>query len=192
MIDDKPIGAPLNRNLGSPVAPGEAVGAELDRLITPRHDARVSFARTLGVEQSELIRLDTCATKKRKESMTELVKAERSHVATYHKYTPQEIIDALEVSRGLIAPAARNLGCSRDTIRKYLAEYPEVAKAKADMREAVTDSAESSLYRAIEDREAWAVCFYLKTQAKDRGYVERAELSGANGAPVKIRLVYDE
>ncbi|CAA9461894.1 MAG: hypothetical protein AVDCRST_MAG58-2756, partial [uncultured Rubrobacteraceae bacterium] len=28
------------------------------------------------------------------------------------------------------------LGCSRDTIRKYLAEYPEVAKAKADMREA--------------------------------------------------------
>jgi hypothetical protein len=124
--------------------------------------------------------------------MTELVKAERSHVATYHKYTPQEIIDALEVSRGLIAPAARNLGCSRDTIRKYLAEYPEVAKAKADMREAVTDTAESSLYRAIEDREAWAVCFYLKTQAKDRGYLEKAELSGANGAPVKIRLVYDE
>jgi hypothetical protein len=67
LIDDKPIGAPLNRNLGSPVAPGEAVEAELDRLITRRHEARVSFARTLGVEQSELIsRLDTFATKKRK------------------------------------------------------------------------------------------------------------------------------
>ena len=67
MIDEKPIGAPLNRNLGNPVAPGEAVEAELDRLITRRHDARVSFARTLGVEQSELIgRLDTLATRKRK------------------------------------------------------------------------------------------------------------------------------
>ena len=67
MIDDKPIGAPLNRNIGSPVAPGEAVEAELDRLITRRHDARVSLARTLGVEQSELIsRLDTFATKKGK------------------------------------------------------------------------------------------------------------------------------
>ena len=67
MIDDKPMGAPLNRNLGSPGAPGEAVEAELDRLITRRHDARVSFARTLGVEQSELIsRLDTFATRKRK------------------------------------------------------------------------------------------------------------------------------
>ena len=50
MIDDKPIGAGLNRNLGSPVAPGEAVEAELDRLITRRHDARGSFARALGVE----------------------------------------------------------------------------------------------------------------------------------------------
>ena len=71
MIDDKPIGAPLNRNLGSPVAPGEAVEAELDRLITRRHDACVSFARTLGVEQSELIsRLDTFATKKGKHDRT--------------------------------------------------------------------------------------------------------------------------
>ena len=52
---DEPIGAGLNRNLRSPTAPGEAVEAELDRLITPRHDARMSFARTLGVEQSELI-----------------------------------------------------------------------------------------------------------------------------------------
>jgi hypothetical protein len=71
LIDDKPIGAPLNCNLESPVAPGEAVEAELDRLITRRHDARVSFARTLGVEQSELIsRLDTFATKKGKHDRT--------------------------------------------------------------------------------------------------------------------------
>jgi hypothetical protein len=42
LIDDQPIGAALNRNLGSPVAPGEAVEAELDRLITRRHDACVS------------------------------------------------------------------------------------------------------------------------------------------------------
>jgi hypothetical protein len=69
LIDDKPIGAPLNRNLGSPVAPGEAVEAELDRLITRRHEARVSFARTLGVEQSELIsRLDTSPPKKERKA----------------------------------------------------------------------------------------------------------------------------
>jgi hypothetical protein len=36
MIDDKPIGAALSRNLGSPMAAGEAVEADLDRLIERR------------------------------------------------------------------------------------------------------------------------------------------------------------
>ena len=123
--------------------------------------------------------------------MTELVKVERPK-RPYRKYTPEQMIKALEESKGLIAPAARALGCSRDTIRTYLAEYEDIAQAIADQREAVTDMAENALYQAILDREAWAVCFYLKCMAKDRGYVERAELTGTNGAPVKIKLVYDE
>jgi hypothetical protein len=36
LVDGKPIGAALNRNLGSPTAPGEAVEAELSRLIEGR------------------------------------------------------------------------------------------------------------------------------------------------------------
>ena len=36
MIDDIPIGADLSRNLGSPVAPSEAVEADLNRLIERR------------------------------------------------------------------------------------------------------------------------------------------------------------
>jgi hypothetical protein len=36
LIDDIPIGAALNRNLGSPTAPGEVVEGELDRLIEGR------------------------------------------------------------------------------------------------------------------------------------------------------------
>ena len=36
MIDDQPIGVGLNRNLGSPTAPGEAVEAELNRLVERR------------------------------------------------------------------------------------------------------------------------------------------------------------
>jgi len=36
VIDDKPIGAALDRNLGSPPAPGEAVEKELDAMIIRR------------------------------------------------------------------------------------------------------------------------------------------------------------
>src|SRR5215208_4949736 len=123
--------------------------------------------------------------------MTELVKVERPK-RPYRKYTQEQMIKALEESKGLIAPAARALGCSRDTIRSYLEEYTAVGQAKLDQREAVTDMAENALYQAILDREAWAVCFYLKCMAKDRGYAERGEVTGPSGAPVKIKLVYDE
>ena len=92
----------------------------------------------------------------------------------------------------MIAPAARALGCSRATVRSYMEEYSAVAQAKLDQEEAVKDMAENALYAAILRGEAWAICFYLKCRAKDRGYVERAELTGASGAPVKIKLVYDE
>jgi hypothetical protein len=122
--------------------------------------------------------------------MTELVKVEKKQ--PYRKYTQEQVIEALERSKGLIAPAARALGCSRDTIRSYLEEYPAVWQAKLDQHEAVKDMAENALYAAILRGEAWATCFYLKCMAKDRGYVERAELTGASGAPVKIKLVYDE
>ena len=122
--------------------------------------------------------------------MREIAKIEKP--APYRKYSVEQIIAALGESHGMIAPAARSLGCSRDTIRRYLAEYPEIAQAIEDANEEVNDMTELKLFDAIQRGEAWAICFRLKTKAKDRGYVERGELTGTNGAPVKLKLVYDE
>src|ERR671913_451964 len=122
--------------------------------------------------------------------MTELVRQQPRQ--PYRKYTAEQMIDALAESMGMISPAARKLGCSRDTIRRYLAEYPEIAEAIEDANEEVNDIAELKLLDAIKRGEAWAICFRLKTKGKKRGYVEKAELTGTNGAPVKIKLVYDE
>jgi len=120
----------------------------------------------------------------------EIAKIEKS--APYRKYTAEQMIDALAESMGMISPAARKLGCSRTTIRRYLAENAEIAEAIEDANEEVNDIAELKLLDAIKRGEAWAICFRLKTKAKNRGYVEKAELTGANSAPVKIKLVYDE
>ena len=123
--------------------------------------------------------------------MTELVKADNATSERYRKYTAAQMIDALAESMGMISPAARKLGCSRDTVRRYLAEYPEIAEAIEDANEEVNDIAELKLLDAIKRGEAWAICFRLKTKAKNRGYVEKGELTGTNGAPIAIRLVYD-
>ena len=121
--------------------------------------------------------------------MREIAKIEKP--APYRKYTAEQMIDALAESMGMISPAARKLGCSRDTIRRYLAEYPEIAEAIEDANEEVNDIAELKLLDAIKRGEAWAICFRLKTKAKNRGYIEKAEIGGTGGGPVAIKLVYD-
>lgn len=91
--------------------------------------------------------------------------------------------------RGNVANIARHLGVSRTAILKFVAKYPTLTQELKDARESMKDHAESALYKAIDTGEAWAVCFFLKTQGKDRGYVERQELTGADGEGVSVRFV---
>ena len=123
--------------------------------------------------------------------MSELAKVDSPKPSTYKKYTVNQVIDALAECKGMISPAARYLGCGRRTIQRYMKEYPEIAEAIEDANEEVNDIAELKLFDAIKRGEAWAICFRLKTKARNRGYVERGEVSGPGGKPVKIKLLYD-
>jgi hypothetical protein len=91
------------------------------------------------------------------------------------KYSVAAMAAALLASRGLVSVAADRLGCSAETIRLYRKRHPSVEAACREARDAMTDIAELALYNKIRDGEGWAVCFYLKTQGKERGYVETVE-----------------
>lgn len=86
---------------------------------------------------------------------------------------------------GNIAAIARSFGVARGTIQKRIDASPELQKALRDAREGMTDNAESALYKLILDGNVAAIIFYLKTRAKNRGYVERTEVTGADGGPIK-------
>ncbi len=109
-----------------------------------------------------------------------------------NKYTAEQMIDALRKTRGMKGPAAKILNCTYNTVSSYADRYPTVAAVIAEEREMMTDVAELALARAIQGGEAWAVCFYLKTIGKERGYVERQEVTGKNGGAVTLKVVYDE
>jgi hypothetical protein len=100
------------------------------------------------------------------------------------RYTKDQIATALTRTKGMITLAAQSLGCDPTTVRNYLARYPELQTVLSDERERMTDMTELKLYEAIQNREGWAITLYLKTQGKSRGYVERQELTGANGGPI--------
>lgn len=60
--------------------------------------------------------------------------------------------------------------------------------ARAEGEELRLDIAESALDKAVEAGEAWAVCFFLKTRGKARGYTERHEVTGADDGPVRFTI----
>ncbi len=92
------------------------------------------------------------------------------------KYKAEQMVEALRETKGLVSVAARKLGCEPSTVRVYIRRYPTVAQAVKDSRESITDLAETRLWAAIDRGEPWAVQFWLRTQARERGYSERYDL----------------
>jgi hypothetical protein len=101
------------------------------------------------------------------------------------------MITALKETKGMVYLAARQLGCSHQTVYNYIKRHPTVEEAWKAEHGTVGDNAELALYSAILKGEHWAVTFYLRTKGKDRGYTERTEqeITGAGGGPIEQRLV---
>jgi predicted transcriptional regulator len=110
------------------------------------------------------------------------------------RYKAQQVIDAITEAKGFVSDAASILGCSRTTVHDYINKYSTVADALDDVREQRHDRVENKLLDAIDQGNIAAIIFYLKTQCKDRGYVERTqqEITGKDGEPQKIVVEYVE
>ena len=102
------------------------------------------------------------------------------------KYTTAQIIEALREKHGNMAAAARFLHCSRNTVSRYIDTYPTVKSVADEERETLIDFAENQLFKQVQDGNITAIIFTLKTIGKHRGYVERQEVTGANGGPLVI------
>lgn len=110
------------------------------------------------------------------------------------RITHKQAEAALNAMSGNVSAAARSLGISRNWLDTLIKRSEKLQQVVHDARQSMCDNAESALNRAVINGEAWAVCFTLKTQAKDRGYVERTqqEITGRDGGPIEQRTtVFD-
>ena len=105
--------------------------------------------------------------------------------------TAEKMIEAIEKSKGFVSTAAQLLGCSRRHFYARMNQMPTVQQALEDMREKRHDFVESKLLKRIDAEDIAAIIFYLKTQCKSRGYVERQEITGADSGPLDIHVIYD-
>ena len=107
------------------------------------------------------------------------------------KYKNASIIEALESVNGMIYLAARKLGCAPKTIYRRMAKSETIREAVEDSRGELIDISEQKLRQAVLNGEPWAVALVLKTLGKKRGYVERTELTGADGAELIKTIGFD-
>lgn len=91
----------------------------------------------------------------------------------------KEMIDNLrEKTVGNISVACKNIGISRQTHYDWLDNSDSYKKAYSEVIEGLKDFVETQLMLNIKGGNVVAQIFWLKTKAKDRGYVERVEVDG--------------
>ena len=103
-------------------------------------------------------------------------------------FTNEEIADALRAAHGLLATTAQILTkvgggrkITRQAVSGRIKRSPELREVAEQAAETLTDLAEQELYKLIKQGYKTAIIFYLKCKGKDRGYIERQELTGKDG-----------
>lgn len=117
-------------------------------------------------------------------------------------YNTKTFVKAVKGSGGIITTIAERVGCCWNTAKKYIDTHPTVAKAYQDECEKQLDKAEGVVFGNIEIAEKIQVRgkqadtsdakWYLSRKGKQRGYVERQEISGPGGKDLVINLSWGE
>lgn len=101
--------------------------------------------------------------------MTEntIVSTDGRDINPRYRYTPEQVIEALQHAKGIQVTAAEYLGCSRWTISNYIKRFPEIEQAYQEEINKTNDKVHSKLLSHIfqdEDKKIslLATMFYQK------------------------------
>lgn len=100
----------------------------------------------------------------------------------------EKFLEVFANNLGNVKDSCKAAGISRATYYVWRENDKEFAQATDDIYEGLIDLAESKLLENIISGKTNEILFYLKTKGKYRGYVERQEITGADGMPNKIEI----
>lgn len=103
----------------------------------------------------------------------------------------EKVEAALRAQRGRVTYAAKQLGVSYLRMRRLIREH-ELEYVLEEERLKRVEVAEGVLDDLVEKGDFRAVAFTLRTLGKDKGYVERMEMTGGGGGPVQVEFVWQE
>ncbi len=122
------------------------------------------------------------------------------------KFTAEQVIEAINKTRGMITYTAEYLDCAPNTVRRYIEKYVTVANAMDEAKERLADNVENTLYDVAigkrnkdgsfsVDPNVTALIFLAKTHPalRKRGYMEanRTEIANADDKPFEVKTTID-
>lgn len=96
-------------------------------------------------------------------------------------------LEAYKQCMGVMTAACEMAGYNRSVVWEWRKADPEFEKALAECLEVRKDFAESKLFEKIKNGDTACLLFYLKTQCRDRGYIERYETSVNTAADSELK-----
>ena len=100
----------------------------------------------------------------------------------------KQIVEELEKSLGIVSTSVKTVVIHRSTFYNLYNEDEEFRKEVDGISDIALDFAESQLHKQIQGGNPTSTIFYLKTKGKRRGYVERQEITGADGSPTSFKI----
>jgi hypothetical protein len=88
----------------------------------------------------------------------------------------KKLLQALEDHHGIISTSCKAVGIARSTFYEWIDKDEDFKKAVDEIKDVAIDFVESKLFQQIDEGNPTSTIFYLKTKAKQRGYVERQEI----------------
>ncbi len=109
-------------------------------------------------------------------------------------HSAAEYVAALTASGGLVKPAARALGKSRQAVYDAAARHPEVRQALEDARAELLDLCELAVFQAVRAGDIEASKFVLEHLGKHRGWGRPSRARRRGGpkvAPIDVERLSD-
>lgn len=107
------------------------------------------------------------------------------HNTAQHK---KKLLEALERSLGIVTPACKEVGISRNTFYTYYREDEVFKAAVDDINEITLDFAENQLLKKIKEGSERSILFYMKYKARKRGYSDSIDITSGGKSMIILNI----
>ncbi len=103
-----------------------------------------------------------------------------------HKDNKKMLLEALEKSLGIVTPACKEVGVSRETYYRYMREDADFREQVDIINEITLDFAENQLFKKIKEGSERSILFYMKYKARKRGYTDSIDITSGGEKIIDI------